>query len=944
MLLLMVSPVLAGHGVEPLVIESGLEGDEVQQHVQYLRAHRSARLSDVRHSQQWQKELDIAPLTPQEALWGRVVVQRLGGSESHFAFMFANPTVDELDLLLLDEQQRILQNVVTGAERRFDSRGISHRFYILALDLEPGDKRSLYFRIKDDGPLVVPLRLISYSDMLTQGQLNLALIGLIGGALFIMTCYFLLSYVAVRSSVRFWFSLSSLSFLLLFLNIEGILSQLTGVSTFVEDVSLLLVAGALFSSAKVAHLMLKQVPQYWRFISYLMAILLVVNTLLFNEYWQLVFAIGLAGAAIVVQWGVALAYSNREDGRPNLFYAIGWSMITLMGLAQTSLYVTGLALEPQTSLYLTLLLLLGLLLIAFAVEEHERAQQRSRHQQQSDTIRDLRRFYNLFRNSAEGLYTSTLSGKLVTTNPAMCKVFGYENEQQMLAECQTTAQFYAHEKDRLALVEELRQSGVVLGKEIEGVRRDGSHFWFSISVQLRHEHNEDYLFGTVFDITERKETNLSLEYMATHDPLTGVFNRREFERRLRSDLDEARGKGMPLTLIYMDLDQFKVVNDTCGHKAGDILIKQLSNQLNDVVEGHGLLARLGGDEFGVLLVGDEASEDSAYILANRLMTVVQEFRFVWEGRIFTLGISLGLVPHHEQIHTPEQLLSMADSACYMAKEQGRNQIHTYSREDEQIQRYETELHWVSLINEALEDDNFELFYQHYHPLNDLAHGHYYEILLRMNTKEGLGSPASFLPAAERYNLTAQVDRWVIEHFFRWLSDNPQHLAHLERANINLSGQSLGDKELRLFVLNAFEKYGIPYRKICFEITESMAIIKMDETLQFIRTFRKLGCTFALDDFGSGFSSYGYLKNLPVNYVKIDGSFVKDMLTDKVDMAMVRSIQEVAKAMDMETVAEFVETKDIMAELGKMGVDYAQGYGVAKPRSLKQFEPLIYPKQ
>jgi EAL domain-containing protein (putative c-di-GMP-specific phosphodiesterase class I) len=282
---------------------------------------------------------------------------------------------------------------------------------------------------------------------------------------------------------------------------------------------------------------------------------------------------------------------------------------------------------------------------------------------------------------------------------------------------------------------------------------------------------------------------------------------------------------------------------------------------------------------------------------------------------------------------------MSDAACYTPKEQGRNQIQIYSDENEHIQRYESELAWVNHINKALDDGRFELFYQHYIPLKSIASGHSYEILLRMrNVDDDIVPPAAFLPAAERYDLTAKIDKWVIENTFKWFAENRDHLSELARCNINLSAHSLADDELRLFVLNAFEKYKIPYEKICFEITESMAIVKMQETLEFIKTFRQLGCLFALDDFGSGFSSYGYLKNFPVDFVKIDGGFVKDLLTDPIDLAMVTSINDIAKAMGIGSVAEFVESKDIMVELGKIGVDYAQGYGIAKPHPLANFMP------
>ncbi len=548
-------------------------------------------------------------------------------------------------------------------------------------------------------------------------------------------------------------------------------------------------------------------------------------------------------------------------------------------------------------------------------------------------------FMTFFRNSAEGLFSSTHDGQLVSVNPAMCSLFGYDNEKQMLQQVKNAAEFYANREDRDVLVGQLLSKGKAVNKEVKGVRKDQSEFWFSISVQMRDEKGNKLLFGSIVDITERKQSDISLKYMATHDSLTGVYNRRHFEGNLSELLNKRYHEDIRLTLLYLDLDQFKTVNDSCGHKAGDVLIKELSRKLNDVVMNKGMLGRMGGDEFAVMLAGDNA--DFGYTVANKLLNAVREYRFVWDNRMFTLGVSIGLVEYRDNMVSAEQLMSMADSACYLAKEQGRNQIHVYSSEDAQMQKYEADLDSISLINRALDESKFVLYYQHYQPLQQLKQGHHYELLLRIENEDGsLIPPASFLPAAERYNLSSKIDKWVLENYLHWLSQNPAHLAQLVRANINLSGLSLADEDMKLYFLNAFEKYGIPYEKICFEITESMAIVKMEETLEFIKTFHNLGCKFALDDFGIGFSSYEHLKKLPVDYVKIDGSFVRDILVDPIDMAMVCSMKDVAKAMGIWTVAEYVETKEIMAELGKIGVDYAQGYGVAKPQDLRQFSAYI----
>lgn len=916
-------------------LDSQLGQLDLRDNVRLLRTGRNSQLSDLQQIEQWSDDKNIQPLKDGESLWGNLQLKYNDNLPSRYILSIGNPNIDSVDIYVLDGRGRIRNSYSMGAQKSTDLRPFNHRNFLVPLEFSPSEQLNIYFRLIDDGPLVFSLDLFSSDDMISREQVVLIFIGAISGALAILACYFLITYVLLRSPVRFWFAVANISFLVLILNIEGMVSQVTGLSTYISSITTCLIALALFSAAKVSHAMLVEVPAYWRFVSYTISLLLLVSAFVFNAYWQIIVSVGFAGAALGLQLLLAVFFRNKFNSLPNRIYALGWLVISVAAMVSTGLFLIGIILTTAFSLLLTFIMLAGVLLLAVAIEAHEQVVNQKRQTHQQDTIADLHRFYELFRNSAEGLYTSTIDGKLVTTNPAMCALFGYDNEQQMLAEISNTSMFYAHQEDREHLLGEIHHSGVVLGKEIRGMRRDGTEFWFSVSAQLREQQGEKFMFGSIFDITERKQSDISLEYLATHDSLTGIYNRREFERQLRVALQEVQQSNSSLTMLYMDLDQFKVVNDTSGHKAGDVLIKQLSQELNDIVMHKGMMARLGGDEFGVLLVGDSA--ELAYMLANKLLNLVKEFRFIWENRIFTLGISIGMVNWHAKIKTPEQLLIMADAACYMAKEQGRNQIHTYSPQDANMQRYETELNWVSHINNALDDDKFVLYYQHYHPLAKLVSGHHYEILLRMVDEDGkIVPPSSFLPAAERYSLTAKIDRWVINNYFSWLAENPQHKKELNRGNINLSGHSLADKDLKLFVLNAFEKYGIPYNKICFEITESMAIIKMEETLQFISTFRQLGCTFALDDFGSGFSSYGYLKTLPVDFVKIDGGFVKDILVDKIDMAMVCSINDVAKAMGMETVAEFVESVEIMVQLGKIGVDYAQGYGVAKPAALTEF--------
>jgi diguanylate cyclase (GGDEF)-like protein/PAS domain S-box-containing protein len=918
---------------EPVVLQQNLVKLDLLKEAQWLVTNDRAQLSDVQDLQNWRPIFYPHPLQANQSLWGKVQLQSEYSTQRYF-LSIGNPHLDIVDVYVLDERNRILSSYPMGASRDNSARPYLHRLFVVPLDVPLDQPLNLYFRVLDDGPLVFPMELYSAAELVAQEQRSIGVFAFLSGTLAIMAVYFLVTYTLLRSPVRFWFSVASAGYLLLFLNIQGLISQLSGISAYISHITTCLCGLLLFTLAKITFAILEKVPSYYRYFLYILALTTVASTLVLTSYQQILM-IAIAGVISVVMIAVlSLFYRDKDKAMANRIFALGIAVIIVTSLVHLALYLKGAEFSQPLSLTLSTVIILGIVLIAVAIAAHEKVLSFRQQATLHNTIGELQLYLDLFRDSAEGRYLSTPKGTLLKVNHAMCTLFGYDNEEQMLAGIDTTAKFYADPQDRELLLGELQRDTKVLGKEIRGLRKDGSQFWFSISAQRKQNDKsaEKIIYGSVFDISQRKKSDMSLAYLATHDALTGIYNRQEFENKLRNALLHAPMQQTELTLLYIDIDQFKVVNDTCGHKAGDLLLKQLADMLSKIVAQQGILARLGGDEFGILLQGDDAQ--NTYMLANKLLIGVQEFRFTWEKQIFTLCVSIGQVSWQPQISNYEQLLSMADSACYMAKELGRNQIHTYSAEDQHMLRYESELAWLSQIQHALQNDTFELFFQKYLPMTKVENGHHYEILLRMRDDNNeLILPSVFLPAAERYNLSPRIDRWVIETYFQWLVHNPLHQQALFRCNINLSGHSLGDKDLKLFILNAFEKYAVPYDKICFEITETMAILKMDETLEFINTFRQLGCKFALDDFGSGFSSYNYLKNFPVDQVKIDGHFVKDILIDTVDLAMVKSIKDVATAMGIETIAEFVESKEIMVQLGKMGVDFAQGYGVDKPSTI-----------
>ncbi len=444
------------------------------------------------------------------------------------------------------------------------------------------------------------------------------------------------------------------------------------------------------------------------------------------------------------------------------------------------------------------------------------------------------------------------------------------------------------------------------------------------------------------DITEKKRAEASLSYQANHDRLTGLLNRYAFEHEMESALVSAQQKSKRHVLLYIDLDQFKIVNDTCGHVAGDALLCQLSNLMLSMFRENDTLARLGGDEFGVLLVNCDAVKGND--IALKLLDMINHYRFIWEGQQFEIGASIGLVEINKDSDSIVSLLGHADVACYAAKDAGRNQIKMYNSENSESAQRHSELQWASQIPKALAEDRFRLMVQTIMPLNTHKNLEpHYEILLRMVSEEGdLIPPGVFIPAAERYNLMHAIDHWVVVHTFNFLHDYARHngTKRLPVLAINLSGESMGSEELLAYIRAQFELKIIPAENICFEITETAAIANLNKAVFFIESLKKLGCKFALDDFGSGLSSFSYLKSLPVDYLKIDGIFVKDIVDDPVDAAMVEAINQVGHIMKIKTIAEFVENAEIMASLKRLDVDYAQGYHIDKPLPLDEKFPLI----
>ncbi|MGC1523411.1 MAG: EAL domain-containing protein, partial [Steroidobacteraceae bacterium] len=456
---------------------------------------------------------------------------------------------------------------------------------------------------------------------------------------------------------------------------------------------------------------------------------------------------------------------------------------------------------------------------------------------------------------------------------------------------------------------------------------------------IRDSHGE--VTGIAFvmrDITQERAFAAQLLHQATHDALTGLANRREFEQQLGSAILDQKLTGAEYALLYLDLDQFKVVNDTCGHAAGDELICLVSWAVKQELRSGDVLARLGGDEFGILLAS--YPQHAALSVAEAVRRRISALRFNWEGKMFSTNASIGVLSLTESLATVGDALSAADQACYMAKDNGRNRVQFYRPDDQEMRARHGEMRWVERLNRAIELGQFVLYAQEIRPVGHCADAatidSRFEILIRMVDSDGaLIAPMAFIPAAERYGLMPRIDRWVIANACRNLAALRERHGSIPMCMINLSGASVTDSGMVEFVRSQLRQFGLSRHSIGFELTETAAISNLAKATQLMHGLKEIGCPMALDDFGSGMASFAYLRGFPVDYLKIDGEFVKDMTTDLVDYEIVEAIHNVGRVMGVKTVAESVENADILAALTLVGVDFAQGFHINRPAPMME---------
>lgn len=489
--------------------------------------------------------------------------------------------------------------------------------------------------------------------------------------------------------------------------------------------------------------------------------------------------------------------------------------------------------------------------------------------------------------------------------------------------------------------EDLPLARTVTNNEVSGTEEllckqpDGTQVHFAVTTTPIFDSDgiSRLAVAVMHDVTESRHLLHRLGFEASHDALTGLANRREFETRLLRTLEHVRcSPGTHAALLYMDLDQFKIVNDTCGHSAGDELLRSLAQVYREQVRERDTLARIGGDEFALIV--EHSTVDEAILVAHKLLAATRNFRHACKGRLFQIGVSIGLVSLDSTADSIEQVLRQADHACYQAKESGRNRLYIHQSDDNDLALRRSDMHWVTRLSDAFANDQLQLFSQPIAPIGDGVSGGHYEILLRLKNSEGAPiRPGRFLPAAERYDVMPNVDRWVLKNTLLWLERHPKHVADLSMCSINLSRRTLADETFQQYAADLLDKSAVPAEKLCFEITENGAISNMAKTIAFIKTLSVRGCRFSLDDFGAGMTSFSYLKALPVDFIKIDGSFIQMMSSSQIDYEMVRFTNDISHLMGRQTVAEYVTDESLLNKLQEIGVDFAQGYWIGRPQPL-----------
>jgi len=873
---------------------------------------------------------------------------RLGYSASAWwlAFRLDAPVAERLDLMIdrpflddievwLYDRERLIAPFYSGDHRDFLQRGAPSPHFLLNLPRLGEGPHTLLLRVQSGSAVSVPMQLVAAE----QSPLLLAehwmRSGLLLGALLSLTLFFLVKYSALRETQLVWFCLTVASVALYNASLHGVISLLAPqwVWLSAQMANLANPGMLIFSSLFLASSLKLDLGRVRHLRNVLFAVTLLVCgwTIVsyghFRSYQTLNVLILLNGV-----FQLLLLILGVRQRRP---YAIGYLLCWSSALLLMLLVPLGrsgvIPLPPGFNYMHAYLPVLSMLLFGGILDKQLEHIRRALLQSKAQALGNLEQYQALFSSSGEGIFRCTRSGTLIEANPSFTALLGLSQDSRELSMQQLLGaeQWAEH-------VAQLHNEQPATSQECQIHGLDGQSHWVYLSLHLRP--TQDCIEGIVVDLSERRALEERLQYLAAHDSLTGLLNRRELERLLRESL-KGEGTRRFSHLLSLDLDQFKQVNDLCGHSAGDQLLRQLSSHLRHHLPRHAELARIGGDEFAVLL--REINTDVAMEHAETLRHCVEQFVFSWQGRPFRVQASIGLLELGSGVSDWETALNWADSASQLAKHLGRNRVQQFNPDDGVLLEHQRQLQWITRLREAIDQGHFELFYQPVMALQSSDDGLRYEVLLRYHDPHSGEwiSPGQFLGAAERYGFLGAIDRWVVMRLLQWLADNPRHVQQLAQVNFNLTASSLLNAHFHEMLHGELLRHNLPAHKLCIEVTEMVALGELGVSAQWIKQLRSLGLKVALDDFGSGFASYAYLRHLPLDIVKIDGSFIRGIESDPINQAMVGSMQQIASQLGLSTVAEFVESPETLECVRKLGLDYAQGYCIGHPQPLTQLSDV-----
>lgn len=863
-------------------------------------------------------------------------------SDQDFLFEIGYPLLDSILFYLVDPStNEILFQYQTGDSLPFESRPLDQPSFVFPIELKAAEQLRVLIKVKTESAMQVPLTLWKPMTFNSAIQAKSLFFGSVMGIIAIMALYNLFLFMSVRDSSYLFFSICLSGYIIVEAALTGIgyqafwpnLSNWNEIAVVVAGntaLAALLLFSRIFLSLKTS---LRTAFTWFGFLSCIGFFNVILAFVL--PYKVMIMAT-LAYALISPLAGyVAGIYLWQTGFKPARYYTVAFTAficaITVMVFSKIHVFPT--SFFSENAIHIGAIAVVSLL--SFALADRINRERNEKEFAQFNAINNLEKYREVYERALEGMFQINSDGQLLDCNPAFASLLGAASVHDIKKLNLNLLEHIPKDiESRDIFLDKLKNKGYVFGYEAECSNTENQTFWASIHARIAYSNaGNDVIEGSIVDISDKKLSEQKLEFLAKHDSLTGLINRAEFENRLHDALGKFHTNHVGHCLLFLDLDQFKIVNDTSGHRAGDELLKCLSQVLKDNARTRDSIARLGGDEFAILL--ERCPLEKAEEVANILRRKIADYKFNWENQTFTVGVSIGIVPIEENHPSIEEIFSLADTACYGAKDAGRNCIMVHSPKSNEVMERQSEMRQVAFLKEAIKSNQLVLYKQNIATAESEATGGRYEILVRMLKNNEIIPPGAFLPAAERYNAIVEVDKWVVENYFKWLSNNPIERSKLVQVNINLSGQTLGDAEFPDFLDEMFSRYNVPTEKICLEITESTAVRSLSKTNAFISRLKLRGVKFALDDFGSGFSSYSYLKNLKVDVLKIDGSFIRNITKDAVDRSMVESIANVAQVIGIKTVAEFVENTETRQILNDMGVNYNQGYHIHKPCPLEE---------